>query len=65
MLLILIFTSLPILSLALSQGFSWVALYDREILFVTLSIFTILNFIFCETERTLLGVIFLLAQYNS
>ena len=38
---------------------------DKEILFVSFSILTILNFIFCETDRILLGSTFLLVQSNS
>ena len=40
--------SLPTRSLILSQGLGKVALYDKDILLVSLSILTILNFIFCE-----------------
>ena len=43
----------------MSHGFSKTALYDNEILFESLSIFTILNLICWETERILLGFIFL------
>ena len=65
MLVILIFCSVPTLFLILSQVFSNVDLYEREILFASLSMLTILNLILCETDKTLLGVIFLFVQSNS
>ena len=41
------------------------ALYERDILFESLSILTILKLIFCPSDKILLGFIFLFVQSSS